>query len=277
MDTGRPRPGTCALSVRLARAARTGGHHRGVSRSRLFLALSWIGATAVATLISAAGVSIVTRDVTSNHGRALAAADVVALLDAGPAPESEPASPPSSTTPVDQVEDPDGGRDGSVPPPSPAPTAPSTIEPAPPVPLPPAATFAAGGGVIAVACIGDDVTLLSARPVDGFRVHVHDDGPEQVHVSFEGGSDHEIAAACPQGAPAVVDVGPPDPVVDLAAGERERARAAGRARDDEDEREDRRGGKSHRDEREDERQDDGERGSGREDRAAGTDRRGRDR
>jgi hypothetical protein len=158
-------------------------------RPRLLVLGSWVVATALATLISAAGVSIVTRDVTSDHGPALAAADVVALLsaDEDAAEAAELPRPPSTTAP-------------------PAPSA----------------TFATRGGVISVACTGSDVTLLSARPVSGFQVQVRDAGPEAVEVRFNGeGRDvGTVAAACAAGVPAVLGDRPGAPVEGTEPGER---------------------------------------------------------
>jgi hypothetical protein len=176
-------------------------------RPRLLVLGSWVVATALATLISAAGVSLVTRDVTSDHGRALAAADVVALLSAGaqvPASTDAPTptEPPSTTPPTEPVP--------SAPPETTAPPAPSSSAPLPPTP---SATFATRGGVVAVACDGEGVALLSARPDNGFQYQVRDAGPERVVVTFEsdGTDDAKLAAACPAGTPTLVDDRPASP------------------------------------------------------------------
>ena len=189
-------------------------------RPRLLVLGSWVVATALATLISAAGVSIVTRDVTSDHGRALATADVVALLSAG-------APAPSATDAPAAIETPPASASTDTAPPAPPetvatpPAPPSTASAAPP---PPSATFATDGGVIAVACDGPRVSLLSARPDNGFQEQVRDWGPAWVVVAFAaaGANDAKIAAACPAGVPTLVDERPASPPGGLGVDSRDR-------------------------------------------------------
>jgi hypothetical protein len=214
---------------------------------------SWVVVTALATLISAAGVSIVTSDVTSDHGRALPAADVVALLDAG-------STPPKTATPASLPQAPVT----TAPLPTAAPTtppdttaAPATTSKAPPVSAaataPPTATFAAKGGVIAVACGREGVSLVSARPDNGFQVQVLETGPERVVVAFASRAKDTatIAAGCPSGAPTLVDDAPAPVAVDHGRAEDRRRRDDDRDEnedgDDARERGDRREGSGRRD------------------------------
>jgi hypothetical protein len=55
-----------------------------------------------------------------------------------------------------------------------------------------------------VGCIGETIALVSAWPNDGYRLVVVDDGPDRVHVKFEGdddGAGGALAAVCRDGAP----------------------------------------------------------------------------
>jgi hypothetical protein len=66
-----------------------------------------------------------------------------------------------------------------------------------------AATYSSSGGSMTVACLGDAIALVSARPNDGYRMVVDDDGPDWVFVRFDQGRDgHDgLAAWCRDGAP----------------------------------------------------------------------------
>jgi hypothetical protein len=183
-----------------------------VLRPRLFLLASWGATTVAATLISAAGVSIVTRDVTDEHAPALRGRDVIALLSAPlPAPEpppttaAEPPSTPPETTPPVSTAPPETAppTTSTVPPPT---SPPATSPPPPTTPVLADAiggTFSADGGTMTVACLGESIALVSARPNDGFRLVVEDQGSARVHVRFErdGRGDGELAAVCRRGEP----------------------------------------------------------------------------
>jgi hypothetical protein len=186
-----------------------------VPRQRLLLFASWVVTTMVATVISAAGVSIVTRDVTDDHTAALRRADVVALLAAPvaadptssvvPPPSPAPTAPPATEAPTTAPP--------TAPPATVAPPAPTTAPPPPPPPptttVPPlgevaAETYSSEGGSMTVACFGDAMVLVSARPNDGYRFVVQEDGPEWVFVRFENDERDDrdgLAAWCRDGAP----------------------------------------------------------------------------
>ena len=188
-----------------------------VPRQRLLLFASWVVTTMVATVISAAGVSIVTRDVTDDHTAALRRADVVALLAAPVAadPTASVVAPPSPA-PTAPLATP---APTTAPPTAPPPTvAPTVAPPAPTTTLPPppptttvaplgdvaAETYSSDGGSMTVACFGDAMVLVSARPNDGYRFVVQEDGPEWVFVRFENDDRDDrdgLAAWCRDGVP----------------------------------------------------------------------------
>jgi hypothetical protein len=186
-----------------------------VPRQRFLLFASWVVTTMLATLVSAAGVSIVTRDVTDDHRPALGRADVVALLAAPAAtgPTTTAAPPVESAAPASSAAAPETTAAPAVPSTTTAPVAPSTTKPPPTTPaattVPPlagavAATYSSAGGTITVACLGDVIALASARPNDGYRLLVLAEGPEWVQVRFAAdGADHgdELAAGCWNGEP----------------------------------------------------------------------------
>jgi hypothetical protein len=186
-------------------------HHRSV-RQRLFVFASWAVTTMVATLVSAAGVSIVTSDVTDDHNPALGRADVVALLSAPqptPAPTVSVTVPPSTTEttlppPPTTVVQTLATTAPTLPPPA---TAPPTTRPPTRLPLlggAVSAMFSVDGGTMTVACLGDQIALVSARPNDGYQLVVYVENTERVGVGFtRDGSDYrdQLESECSSGEP----------------------------------------------------------------------------
>ena len=204
--------------------------------------VGWLATTAAATTLSWAGVSLVTSEVTGTHSSL--STGRVAELAVSPVTTSEPtgasttttttttsttttttpaaavvveaAAPTTPTTSVARAPVAEPPPAESPPPIAEEPPAPEP-EPAPPPP-PPApppevtATYSARGGVATVACQGPAIRLVSARPVDGYRLEVRDDGPERVVVVFLSDTDRSgVGATCVEGAPArqrVHDDGP---------------------------------------------------------------------
>jgi hypothetical protein len=189
-------------------------HHRPVLRQRLFVLASWAVTTMVATLVCAAGVSIVTRDVTAPHNPTLGQADVVALLSA-PVPTAAPSPTVTAGPPPTDTAPPPASTAVPAPPPTPPPTVPPATT-APPSTRPPllaaalTATFSVEGGTITVACLGDQIALVSARSNDGYRFVVHDEHGDRVSVRFaRDGSDRdradELESVCFRGEPVLAD------------------------------------------------------------------------
>jgi hypothetical protein len=185
-----------------------------VRRSRLLLVASWILTTMVATAVCAAGVSLVTRDVTESHPPALRSADVVALL-AEPGPTSTAVASSATVVPTSALPG-DDAATTSPPPSAPPPTAPPTSATdgatAPPTAPPPtepppsvdavASTFRAAGGSVTARCTGERIELLSAMPLDGYRFVVASAGPAVVSVWFDGrDAKDEVSVGCRDGAP----------------------------------------------------------------------------
>ena len=179
-----------------------------MSRPRLLLVASWVATTVLATLISAAGVSIVTRDVTDTHRPALRQAEVIALL-AAPLPTVPPTAPTTETTVAPTiVAEPPVPETTAPPPTRPAPT--TTRAPRPPAPtIPPLddaefATFGSRGGTVTVACLDDAIALVSSWPNDGYQMVVDDPGPDRIRVLFsagDGADRDEVESRCVEGRP----------------------------------------------------------------------------
>jgi hypothetical protein len=195
-------------------------HHRPVLRQRLFVLASWAVTTMVATLVCAAGVSIVTRDVTAPHNPTLGQADVVALLSA-PVPTAAPSPTVTAGPPPTDTAPPPAPTAVPAPPPTPPPPQPRP-QPAPPATTEPpstkppllagalTATFSVEGGTITVACLGDQIALVSARSNDGYRFVVLDERGDRVSVRFaRDGSDRdradELESVCLRGEPVLAD------------------------------------------------------------------------
>jgi hypothetical protein len=189
-----------------------------VPRQRLLLFASWIVTTMVATLVSAAGVSLVTRDVTDSHTPALRSTDVVALLAAPTRATTPPATAPPTviptTTPAAMpvVAPTPAASDGTAPeiadPPTTARPAGADAPWAPPLGDARAQTYWSRGGAVTVGCLGATIALVSAWSNDGFRFVVEQDGPELVQVRFEADGDRDgLLAGCRDGGPVLASGG----------------------------------------------------------------------
>ncbi|MCL2454938.1 MAG: hypothetical protein FWD18_06510 [Micrococcales bacterium] len=66
-------------------------------------------------------------------------------------------------------------------------------------------TWQGQGGVVVAVCDGDEVHLVSAQPVAGFRVKVEDHGPVRLKVEFEGhghgAREVKVYTRCVEGVP----------------------------------------------------------------------------
>lgn len=182
----------------------------GSARRAIPAVIAWVSVTAVATAVSAAGVSLVTSRVTDDHA-VLSAGDVADLAPAEPvAPAPAPATttivvpPPAATTPTSVTVPPRRRSDATTTsayagPPRTAPHRGSDPDTA-------TATFSNRGGVITVRCDGDAITLVGARPNDGYRLAVREDGPERVIVDFVSPQETtHLGAICMDGRPVAKD------------------------------------------------------------------------
>lgn len=95
---------------------------------------------------------------------------------------------------------------------SPTTSAPHTTKPThsrPPATEEPAETitrsWSGEAGTVTASCTGSAISLVSAVPAVGYRVHVERDGSRELSIEFEStaGEDHEahLKASCSEGAP----------------------------------------------------------------------------
>lgn len=131
---------------------------------RTVLAGGWLATTVVATVVCAAGVSLVTSDMTEPRRDAMAVAELRALEAA-----ARDDAPPSRSEHID--------LDLTA---AQAPDAATT-----------ARTVVSDGGVLSASCPGP-VRLDSVRPNDGFRVVVLDEDPGVIEVRFIGADRTEV-------------------------------------------------------------------------------------
>jgi hypothetical protein len=205
-------------------------------RRAAILALgAWIVATATATVVSWLGVGAVTRAVTASAEPAIPHTRLAAQSPATPA---QVAAPPTTTTtaattttvpplrPRTVYVPATRSAGATVPTPTTTPTtltltpttttvagpATTSTQPAststssPPASTP--ATYSSPGGQITVRCSGDEISLLSALPANGYQLKVNNGGPKQVTVSFSGNSTgYQISAVCQNGNPVRVEGG----------------------------------------------------------------------
>ena len=153
----------------------------------------WLLATALATAVSAIGVSVVTSRVADANAIAVngsgpqhAAVTAVATTSA-----PQPTDQPTTTTAATATTVAASPAVGPV-----ATAAPDSS----------AVTFTAPGGVVVVTCQGDAIALISARPTDGYRMEIKDAGPSRVEVEFSSSRDQSrIEAVCVGGVPTRID------------------------------------------------------------------------
>jgi hypothetical protein len=177
---------------------------------------AWTGATAIATVVSWAGVGVVTRDVTASPQAILTPSHIISDVRAAapPTPVETPTTTPgpggglgSNSPPVTSTAPSTGtalpaNTTGTIPSGSttettmPATTAtssnsssgsavsstPTTTTTVPPTPM--AATYSTQGGQVTVLCRGQVISLQSAVPASGYEVTVGQDGPQIVGVAF---------------------------------------------------------------------------------------------
>jgi hypothetical protein len=175
--------------------------HRRPPRRLNGLALTgvWLVAAAVAVGVGFGAVRMVGDKVGDEIPTPLSAGRVAAL-SATPEVPSSPAASPSGT---------DRPRAGgaATTPARRRPTAPAQTRraenKAPTAPVRPATstrTVRATGGTVAVRCTGNSVSLLYARPDDGYASTVGSRGPVELEVEFEGGGGNgRVKARCSGG------------------------------------------------------------------------------
>jgi hypothetical protein len=152
----------------------------------------WTAATALATAVSFAGVSLVTSSVIRPGVPSV-------NVEEAAAPAALPAStttiPPPTTTVT-------AAAGNSV-----APTPTTTVaradrSVAATTAAAPPSTFSVRGGVVTVGCSGATIRLASASPNDGYRLDVRENGPARVDVGFVGhDDDSSITLVCTNGTP----------------------------------------------------------------------------
>jgi len=145
-------------------------------RRRAALVIGWLAITAVATGVCAAGVSLVTSDLTEPRRDTLAAAELRSLDPAAGVQASAPRVHLDLATAGDPT----------------APEVPSATDTS--------RTFVSEGGVLVASCPAP-VTLTSARPNDGFQVVVDDTPPGMTKVQFVGatGTEQHLISCGPDG------------------------------------------------------------------------------
>lgn len=176
-----------------------------MTRRTIWVAVTaWVAVVAVASgvtwlTISSAGQQVLTTEplpplapAASPTGLPSSAADTVT-----PAPRRTREAPSASTPP------PPSPRSTSAPDPT-APSAPTPSgSPAGEDPGPAArdATWQGDAGVVRARCAGEDVSLQTATPADGYGVEIESRGPDRVELVFRG-SDREVElrAECEGGA-----------------------------------------------------------------------------
>jgi hypothetical protein len=178
---------------------------------------AWTGATAIATVVSWAGVGVVTRDVTASPQAILTPSHIISDVRAAAPPtpvETPTTGVPGSSGGVGSNTPPvasSGPSTGTTPPADTTGTTPSgstTVTTVPAntdtssntsagsavsstptttttVPLAPmAATYSTQGGQVTVLCRAQVISLQSAVPASGYEVTVGQDGPQIVGVAF---------------------------------------------------------------------------------------------
>lgn len=197
-------------------------------RRFLVIGAGWLAATAVATAVAVGAVGLVGRGVTDRPQlTVLAGAELPGVVETtsstapmGSSTSSAPTStlPTSSTAPATQGSTSptttprsststavSGSSTTTVPPTSvPSTTVPSSSTV--PTTTQPAATgpfaYAAAGGSVTIACIGDTIRFDGAVPTVGYSAEVKDAGPGRVRVEFSTESrEDEIRVECVGGLP----------------------------------------------------------------------------
>ena len=182
---------------------------RGIS---LAVAASWLLLVAVTGTIAARAVAVL--DGGSGQAGPLSQQEVTAALAAARAATVTPSpgqtlSPSPSATATTAAPLPSATATTAAPAPSATSATPSrapsprpTADPAPPAPSQVVRTWAVTGGVVAVACTGDSISLLYATPSDGWTVDVGSAGPQRVEVELtQEGSETKVSATCVAGTP----------------------------------------------------------------------------
>ena len=182
----------------------TEGRAHRLSASRAFVVVVWALAAVLAGSVASWAVSVIGSEQGTERNRVLGAAAVAAALAAAttsPAPVASATSTPASVAP-----DPTSGPT-SVPStqpsaePSHAPSHAPSRTPAPTA-TEVARTWDVPGGQIDVSCRGAVLTLLGARPLDGWTVEVTRNDPGGIEAEFHReGSESTVRAVCVSGVP----------------------------------------------------------------------------
>jgi hypothetical protein len=154
-----------------------------------------------AALLGTAALNTLGAGILGPSNRALDQSEVRARLAAAPAPSVVAPSPssaaagtPPATAPPASTPSGTGGAVTATPAPPPQTTA---APPPPPVqvpqPQPRTEVLATAGGTVVAECVGDQVTLRSWSPAQGYRVDDVDRGPAtRARVKFKAGKGNEV-------------------------------------------------------------------------------------
>lgn len=158
----------------------------------------------VAWLVATAGVSFVTLQTLSLAEAGIGEGDLSPVVVASTSPvgavasAAEPADGDTTTTSVPRRSDPSTSATTAVAPtstagivgtPTTSTSAPPTTTVAVTATVWEARTVESGGGTVTVRVAPGAVEFVSAVPAPGFAVDVHDDGPTQVRVDFDGDAE----------------------------------------------------------------------------------------
>jgi hypothetical protein len=184
--------------------------------------------TAAATVVTWLGVGAVTRAVTASAEPAIPHVTLAAQSPSTPAQSTAPTTTAPTTAPTTTTTLPlalapptflptsrASGASTTAPTTTTVPVVGSTSTSTQPVgpgttqtPASTPATYSSPGGQATVRCTGDEISLVSAAPANGYQVKVDNDGPKMVTVSFSGsGGEYQISAACQNGSPVQVEGG----------------------------------------------------------------------
>jgi hypothetical protein len=161
----------------------------------LGLTALWLGAAAVAVGVGFGAVRMVGDKVSDEIPTPLSAGRVAEL---SATPRASASASPTATTPARRTTAPAQTRRAE----NKAPTDPARQ-------VRSTRTARTTGGTVAVRCTGNSVSLLYARPDDGYASSVQSQGPVEVEVEFESSGDHggdgRIKARC-SGGTATIEV-----------------------------------------------------------------------
>lgn len=154
---------------------------------RVLAAAAWLVAVVLAGTIAWRAVAVLDTD--GPRTGVLTSAEVDDALARARASQPVPTAGPSAT-------------------PAPSPSDEPTVAPGPtgPATTPAVRTWPLPGGEISASCTGEDITLLSATPLEGWTVEIGSTGPERVEVELHSPSGEiEVRAECVDGIPVATE------------------------------------------------------------------------